>query len=73
MFVMFTLDVPQDQNVFGVRDLRGSGWFRWDPDSATLVELAYDLIYLDRLGTSNNDLLYMKFKSWDEPVVVPER
>ena len=73
VFVMFDIDVPQDQNIFGVRDLRGSGWFRWDPSTGTLVAVAYDLIYLDRLGTSNNDLLYMEFESWGEPVVVPER
>jgi hypothetical protein len=73
VFVMFDLDVPQDQNVFGVRDLRGSGWFRWDPSTGTLLAVAYDLIYLDRLGTSNNDLLYMEFESWGEPVVIPER
>jgi hypothetical protein len=73
VFVRFEVDVPQDQNIFGVRDLRGSGWFRWDPATSTLVAVAYDLIYLDRLGTSNNDLLYMEFQSWGEPVVVPER
>jgi hypothetical protein len=73
VFVWFEIDVPQDQNVFGVRDLRGSGWFSWDPSSETLVAVAYDLIYLDRLGTSNNDMLYMEFESWGEPVVVPER
>jgi hypothetical protein len=73
VFVWFEIDVPQDQNIFGVRDLRGSGWFRWDPSSNSLVAVAYDLIYLDRLGTSNNDMLYMEFESWGEPVVVPER
>lgn len=73
IFVRFEVDVPQDQNIFGVRDLRGSGWFRWNSSTDTLVAVAYDLIYLDRLGTSNNDLLYMEFQSWGEPVVVPER
>jgi hypothetical protein len=71
--VMFSVDVPSDQNVFGVRDLRGSGWFAWDPATDTLHAVAYDLIYLDRLGTSNNDMLYMEFETWNEPVVIPER
>ena len=73
VFAYFSVDVPAEQNTFGVRDLHGSGWFRWDPSSETLRDLAYDLVYLDRLGTSNNDMLYMNFVSWGEPVVVPER
>jgi len=73
IFGFFEVNVPQEENIFGVRDLHGSGWYRWDPESGTLVELAYDLVYLDRLGTSNNDMLYMKFESWGEWVVIPER
>ncbi len=73
IFGFFTLEVPQEQNIFGVRDLHGSGWYRWDPVSGTLRELAYDLVYLDRLGTSINEMRYMQFESWGEPVVIPER
>jgi len=73
IFGFFDVNVPQEENIFGVRDLHGSGWYRWDPESGTLVELAYDLVYLDRLGTSNNDMLYMNFESWGEWVVIPER
>jgi hypothetical protein len=71
--VDFTVDVPDEASDFGVRGLSGTGWFKWDGASGTLREVSFDLIYRDRLGASLGSQLYMKFTSWGEPVVVPER
>jgi hypothetical protein len=73
IFCFFSLEVPREENIFGVRDLEGMGWFTWDPEQGVLRELAYDLFYEDRLGTSINEVRYMEFESWGEPVVIPER
>jgi hypothetical protein len=73
VFCFFSLEVPREENVFGVRNLHGSGWFRWDPARGELSELAFDLVYEDRLGTAINEIRYMEFESWGEPVVIPER
>ena len=72
-YVDFTVDVPDEASGFGVRGLSGTGWFRWDDASSTLREVSFDLIYRDRLGASLGSQLYMRFTSWGEPVVVPER
>jgi hypothetical protein len=73
VFCFFSLEVPREENVFGVRNLHGSGWFTWDPAQGVLRELAFDLVYDDRLGTTINEIRYMAFESWGEPVVIPQR
>jgi hypothetical protein len=72
-WVDFTVDVPDEATDFGVRGLGGSGWLRWDEASSTLGEVFFDLSYLDRLGAALNSQLYMRFTSWNQPVVIPER